>query len=60
MEKKFLNVRIAKETLNEQTLEYWKVTGYPATKFINFMNVNEAQEFGKKLVYNPWCTPLLN
>jgi len=35
MEKKFLNVRIANETLNERTLEYWKVIGYPATKFIN-------------------------
>jgi hypothetical protein len=35
MEKKFLNVRIAKETLNERTLEYWKVTGYLAMKFIN-------------------------
>ena len=49
MEKKFLNVRIAKETLNEQTLECWKVTGYPATKFINFMNVNEAQEIWKEV-----------
>ena len=49
MEKKLLNAKIARETLNQLMLENQKVTGYQATQFIEVKN---SSKINWKLILN--------